>query len=297
MQWYRTKAEALKPGYLHVARDMNENGAKNYARVKTYEELSQVIDNYDCVYEVVTSEWKEMYDFDGEGVEESVEEIISNFCKCHEQISPEKVHVKKCITKSKLSLHFVIPATIFPDYRAMKNRYILMMKTEGLLHPDKYDGGIYNKDRLIRTVRSDKCFQNRPFASDSEDKDLFVSLPMKEEIITVNEPDKLQNIIHKYGLEAFKPHSEIRPGVFRIMRTRPSMCIICNRQHESDHAFINVEDMTYGCFRAGNKMIKLDSDLIHVSKSKLISQLKEFDISQADIENIISRIKHTSFLS
>jgi hypothetical protein len=60
-------------------------------------------------------------------------------------------------------------------------------------------------------------------------------------------------------------------GVFRIMRIRPSMCIICNRQHESDHAFINIEDMTYDCFRVGNTTIKLDSDLIHISKSKLIS--------------------------
>ena len=289
MDWYRTKAEALKPGYLHAARDINENGSKNYTRVKTYEELSQVIDNYDCVYEVVTSEWKEMYDFDGEGVKESAEEIISNFRKCRYQISPEKVHVKKCISKSKLSLHFVIPTTVLPDYKAMKNRYTLMMKTKGLLHPEKYDGGIYNKDRLIRTVRSDKCFQNRPFTSDSKDIDLFVSLPMKKKIEIESTNEQLQNVIHKYNLDAFKPHSEIRPGVFRIMRTRPSMCIICNRQHESDHAFINLEDMTYGCFRAGNATIKLNSDLIHVSKSKLISQLAEFDISQADIENIISR--------
>jgi uncharacterized UPF0160 family protein len=83
----------LKPGYLHVARDLNENGAKSYARVKTYQEISDIIDKYD---------------FDGQDIKESPEEIISNFISCHSKISPEKVHVKKCITKNKISLHFVI---------------------------------------------------------------------------------------------------------------------------------------------------------------------------------------------
>ena len=55
------------------------NGAKSYTRVKTYKEISEIIDNYDCVYEVVTSEWKEIYDFDGQGIKESPEEIIENF--------------------------------------------------------------------------------------------------------------------------------------------------------------------------------------------------------------------------
>lgn len=294
MQWYKTKSEALMPGYFHVARDLNENGAKSYARVKTYQEISDIIDKYDCVYEVVTSEWKEMYDFDGQDIKESPEEIISNFISCHSKISPEKIHVKKCITKNKISLHFVIPNTVLPNYKAMKNRFQLMMSVKGLLHHDKYDSGIYNKDRLIRTVRSDKCFQNRPFISDSNDKDLFVSLPMKRE-----EPDefqvtpkgKLNSIIEKYSLHAFKPHSEIRPGVFRIMRIRPSLCIICNRMHESDHAYINIDEMTYGCFRAEGTIIKLDSDVLNISKSKLSVQLREFDISQEDIENIISRSK------
>jgi hypothetical protein len=292
MQWYKTKSEALKVGYLHVARDLNENGAKSYARVKTYEEISTIINNYKCIYEVVTSGWKEMYDFDGEGVEESADTIISNFIECHSQISPEKVHVKRCITKSKLSLHFIIPNTVLPNCKAMKTRFNLMMNIDGLLHKDKYDGGIYTKDRLIRTVRSDKCFQNRPFSSSSEDKDLFVSLPMKDEPIPeITNKGKLYDIIHKYHLDSFKPHSEIYPGVFRIMRVRPSMCLICNRQHDSDHAYINVEDMTYGCFRAEGTTIKLDSDIIQISQKKLILQLREFNISQADIENIISRIK------
>lgn len=167
-----------------------------------------------------------------------------------------------------------------------------MMNIDGLLHKDKYDGGIYTKDRLIRTVRSDKCFQNRPFNSTSEDKDLFVSFPMKDEPISEETgKSKLHDIIRKYHLDAFKPHSEIYPGVFRIMRTRPSMCLICNRQHESDHAYINIEDMTYGCFRAEGVVIKLDSDIIQISQKKLILQLQEFNISQSDIENIISRVK------
>jgi hypothetical protein len=146
-----------------VTRDLNENGAKSYARVKTYQEISDIIDKYDCVYEVVTSEWKEVYDFGEQDIKESSEEIISNFILCHSKISPEKVHVKKCITKNKISLHFVTPNTVLPNYKAMKNRFQLMMSVKGLLHRDKYDSGIYNKDRLIRIVRSDKCFQNRPF--------------------------------------------------------------------------------------------------------------------------------------
>src|ERR1700710_1924054 len=145
-----------------------------------------------------------------------------------------------------------------------------------------YDSGIYNKDRLIRTVRSDKCFQNRPFISDSNDDEFFVS-----------PKHKLNSIIEKYNLNAFKPHSEIRPGVFRIMRVRPSLCIICNRMHESDHAYINIDEMTYGCFRAEGAIIKLDSDVLNISISKLTAQLREFDISQEDIEFIISRSKLT----
>ncbi|KAG2172435.1 hypothetical protein INT43_004977 [Umbelopsis isabellina] len=292
MQWYKTKAEALMPGYLHVARDLNNRGAKSYARVKTYKEISDIIDNYDCVYEVVTSEWKEMYDFDGEGISETPEEIIDNFVTCHSQISPEKVHVKKCITKNKISLHFVIPNTVLPNYKAMKNRFKLMMSVKGLLHRDLYDSGIYNKDRLIRTVRSDKCFQNRPFISDSEDMHLFVSLPMKIlNELEVPPKHKLNSIIEKYKLDAFKPHSEIHPGVFRIMRIRPSLCIICNRMHESDHAYININEMTYGCFRAEGTVIKLDSDILSISVSRLKAQLKEFDINQSDIDLIISRSK------
>lgn len=296
MQWYKTKSEALMPGYLHVARDLNDKGAKSYARVKTYKEISEIINKYDCVYEVVTSEWKEIYDFDGQDIKESPEEIIENFISCHSQISPEKVHVKKCITKNKISLHFVIPNTVLPNYKAMKNRFKLMMSVKGLLHRDMYDSGIYNKDRLIRTVRSDKCFQNRPFISDSSDEDLFVSLPMKREIsdeFEVPPKHKLNSIIEKYNLHAFKPHSEIRPGVFRIMRIRPSLCIICNRMHESDHAYINIDEMTYGCFRAERAIIKLDSDILNISVSKLTAQLREFDISQEDIEMIISRSKLT----
>ncbi len=298
--WYKTKSEALKPGYLHAARDVNEKGIKVYTRVKTYEEMSKIIDDFDCVYEVVTSEWKEMYDFDGNDVKESADEIIANFVQCHQEISPERVHVKKCIGGSKLSLHFVIPGTVLPDNKAMKVRFQLMMSTEGLLHRDKYDKGIYTKDRLIRTVRSDKCFQRRPFTSESSDGDLFVSLPMKErqELAGPSQQpayagrasaNRLQDIINKYRLDAFKPHSEIRPGVFRIVRTKPSLCIICDRRHDSDHAYINVEEMTYGCFRSGTT-IKLDSDVIQVSRSRLAVQLQEFNISQADIETIISRV-------
>jgi hypothetical protein len=83
----------------------------------------------------------------------------------------------------KIRYHFILlfPNTVLPNYKAIKNRFQLMMSVKGLLHRDKYDSGIYNKDRLIRTVRSDKCFQNRPFISDSDDKYLFVSLPMKRE--------------------------------------------------------------------------------------------------------------------
>jgi hypothetical protein len=117
---------------------------------------------------------------------------------------------------------------------------------------------------------------------------------MKREI--PDEPEvppkhKLNSIIEKYNLHAFKPHSEIRPGVFRIMRIRPSLCIICNRMHESDHAYINIDEMTYGCFRAEGAIIKLDSDVLNISVSKLIVQLQEFDISQDDIDLIISRCK------
>jgi hypothetical protein len=297
MKWYKTKSEALKPGCLHVARDLNEKGAKNYARVETYKEISDIIDQYDCVYEVVTSEWKEMYDFDGKGISETPEEIIDNFIACHKQISPEKVHVKKCITKDKTSIHFIIPNTILPNYQAMKNRFQLMMSVKGLLHRDLYDAGIYNKDRLIRTVRSDKCFQNRPFISDSDDIDLFVSLPMKEQKYEIEQQaaftpkTKLNAIIDKYNLHAFKPHSEIHPGVFRIMRVKPSLCIICDRVHESDHAYINIDDMTYGCFRAEGTTVKLDSDIMNISVSRLTAQLREFDISQKDIDIIISRCK------
>lgn len=292
MQWYKTKSEALRPGYLHVARDLNDRGAKSYARVKTHQEISDIIDQHDCVYEVVTSEWKEMYDFDGQDISETPDEIVSNFVACHRQISPERVHVKRCITKNKTSLHFVIPNTTLPDYRAMKNRFQLMMAVEGLLHRDKYDAGIYNKDRLIRTVRSDKCFQGRPFVSDSADADLFVSLPMKA--VRHEEPapkSRLSSIIERYNLQAFKPHSEIRPGVFRIMRIKPSLCIICDRMHESDHAYINIDEMTYGCFRAEGTVVKLDADVLNISLSKLTAQLREFDISQEDIDTIVSRSK------
>lgn len=294
VQWYKTKSEALEPGYFIVARDVNSRGIKEYARVKTQDEMSGVIDNNRCVYEVVTSEWKEMYDFDGNDVPESADEIIANFISCHQQVSPEKVHVKRCISKSKLSLHFVIPATTLPDHRAMKNRFRLMMSTSGLLHMDKYDESIYTKHRLIRTVRSDKCFQNRFFTSESADKDLFVSSPVNHVACSIKGEDEksfLHEIIHRYHLDAFKPHAEINPGVFRIMRTRPSMCIICHRQHENDHAYIDVRNMTYGCFRDRSRVLKLDSDVIQVSKSKLETQLSEFNISKDDIENILSRVK------
>jgi hypothetical protein len=61
--------------------------------------------------------------------------------------------------------------------------------------------------------------------------------------------------------------------------------------HESDHAYINIDEMTYGCFRAEGAIIKLDSDVLNISVSKLIVQLQEFDISQDDIDLIISRCK------
>lgn len=299
--WYKTKGEALQEGYLHLAKDINDRGMKAYTRVKTYDDISRIIDEEECVYEIVTGEWKEMYDFDGKDIAEDADVIIANFISCHQQISPEPVHVKRCISPSstrenapsshgKLSLHFVVPNTVLPDRHAMLRRFKLMMDVPGLLHPECYDRSIYTKDRLIRTVRSDKCFQGRPFVSTSEDKDLFVSLPMKKrEAEQVSQTTVLDKIIHKYNLTSFKPHSEIQPNVFRIARINPSFCIVCHRVHDNDNAFIDIDKLTYGCFRDPGNIIKLDSDIIRVSRSRLVTQLREFNIAPVDIDNIISR--------
>jgi hypothetical protein len=252
--------------------------------------MTKVIDENECVYEVVTGEWKEMYDFDGNDVKESAETIIDNFIKCHQKISPEQVHVKECVTNSKMSLHFVIPKTVLPSCQAMRTRFALMMAVPGLMHVDKYDGSIYTKDRLIRTVRSDKCFQGRPFKSTSSDNDLFVSLPLK-----MPPPQKtdgrglVHDILNKYNLDGFKPHSEISPGVFRIIRTEPSFCIVCHRVHESENACIDTEKMIYVCFRSPESPIKLDTDIIRISRARITVQLREFGIAPADIATILSR--------
>lgn len=300
--WYKTKSEAFDAGngqiVVYVARDISKSGSKEFSFVKTYNELLSIIKSEKCVYEMVSGKWHEMYDFDGKDINVSEQSIIDNFIKCRNQISNEKIHIKSCSTADKISLHFIINTSVFADHNAMRNRWRQMISNKELIFADRYDGSIYTKDRLIRTIYSDKTFQNRPFrnVSNSNDVDFFVTVfePMTKIKYTMSRRKETTAILEKFSLLSFKYDREIRPNIVRVKRLNPSACMVCQRVHDNDNAWINLQTLDFGCFRASDEKrepssVHLDSDLMRLSKSKLMVILREFAISETDIQNIISR--------
>lgn len=288
VQWYRNKSDALCDGYLHIARDVTSSGIKQFASVKTYEEISKIIDKYQCVYEIVTSSWTEMYDFDGKDLPCTEEDIISNFKYCRSMISKDVVHVKSSSTMSRISLHFIVPSVVLNNYEVMYVRYQRMMNVPELLYKECYDGSIYTRDRLIRTVRSDKCFQGRPFRSESKDCDLFVSHPYRKEFDNKMKNDN--DLLMRYHLsESFRMDTCLYGNVYRLRRISPSWCIICERVHEHENASLDIDSGTYSCFRSPGKRKTLDGDRLVLNRSKLISQLKNYGLNDQEIRDIISR--------
>lgn len=295
MIWFKTKNESLKKGYLHIARDINKMGSKEFTHVKTYEEISKIIDENDCIYEVVTGKWTEFYDFDGINIDyDKEDEIVENFKFVYSKINPNnKVHYKVCKGDNKLSIHFVIPNSILNDCYSMRERFMELVNIKELKYKSYYDNAIYTKDRLIRTVRSDKVFSNRIFSSQSEDKDLFVSHVLNELNINTNNTKMNSNylLLKKYGLHhSFVLDAEMRDNTFRLRRINPSNCIICNRIHDKENAYININDMSYGCFRDLSVKMYLEIDTINVNVNKLKNILSnQYNISNEEIEYILSR--------
>ena len=289
VRWHRSKSDALRDGYLHVAKDVTSSGIKQFASVKTYEEISQIIDEELCVYEIVTSSWTEMYDFDGKDLPCTEEDIISNFKQCRLMISDDAVHVKSSSTSSRISLHFIVPSVVLGNYEVMYVRYQRMMSISELKYKDCYDGSIYTRDRLIRTVRSDKCFQGRPFRSQSRDVDLFVSHPYKkgEDVKRSMYGD---DVLIRYRLsEAFRIDMCLYGSVYRLKRISPSWCVICERVHERENASLDVDRGVYRCFRSPGEYKTLDKDRLVLSRSKLVDQLKNYGLDDQEICDIISR--------
>ncbi|CAO3620986.1 unnamed protein product [Cunninghamella echinulata] len=160
VQWHRSKSDALRDGYLHVAKDVTSSGIKQFASVKTYEEISRIIDEELCVYEIVTSSWTEMYDFDGKDLACTEEDIISNFKQCRLMISDDTVHVKSSSTSSRISLHFVVPSVVLGNYEVMYVRYQRMMSISELKENVKrsmYGDEVLIRYRLSEAFRMDIC--------------------------------------------------------------------------------------------------------------------------------------------
>lgn len=297
MIWFKTKAESFAKGSPHdiyIARDIDPSGRKEYSSVRNYTELSAAIGKESsCLYEVIRGAWREMYDFDGRDLDITEEEVIQDFLRCRSRLSTERVFIKSASVPGKLSLHFILPESILSDYHAMQSRFDQLLE-QGLHYAQYYDRSIYSKDRLIRTLRSDKCFSKRPFraVTSLEDETLyFVSIPGT--LAPTHTPAASSSILlRRYGLDtSFRLGSEFQPGLFRLNRIRPSMCIVCQRVHDSDNAWIDTHKMTYTCYRNHEKTISLESDLLPLSRARLVSHLRDFALSEADIDFVISRSK------
>lgn len=290
MKWYSRKNDALKVGMLHIAKDENNTGIKKYAHVSTYDDICKVINQYKCVYEILTNKWTEFYDFDGNGIDINQKDIIiHNFTTCYISFIGNKckILVKECIDGRKISLHFIIPNSIMDNYNSMKKRFNQFIDSSSLLYKECYDGSIYTKDRLIRTNESDKCFTGRVFRSDTPTKDLLISHPYTE--ITISHDKCVNEFLKTYKLSSsFRIDSKINDTIYRIKRTTSSLCMICNRIHDSENAFINIADNSYGCFRDLTRKIYLDSDIVRISRSKLHKNLDIF-IDKNIIDHAISR--------
>lgn len=292
--WFKTKAECFKPGYLHIAKDINTQGSKMYTHVKSYTDIIDIINSEKCVYEIVTGQWTEMYDFDGVGIpKEQLPNIVENFKNIYYQTNPtQKVHYKICISPNKLSIHFIIPKSVFPSYREMKQRFDRVISHPDILFRECYDNTIYTKDRLIRTNRSDKTFSGRIFSSPSDDLDLFVSFPLVALPTTFTLPAASDTLLQKYNLhKTFTIDKEIRSNVFRLKRIAPSMCLICQRIHDHENAYIDIIEMSYGCYRNPHQKQFLDPDVIRVDVPKLTKILTGYGLNSQDIDYIISRSK------
>src|SRR5689334_16354366 len=140
MKWYSTKEKAKEEGgeqVIYIAKDKDSSGRKEYSFVKNHQHLSQVLNQCPCVYEIMTKEWREMYDFDG-SPELNEQEVIQDFISSRKRISDEKVYIKSCSNHQKTSLHFIIPTTLFRSKEEMKNRFLLLMKMD-LVYKEYYD--------------------------------------------------------------------------------------------------------------------------------------------------------------
>lgn len=304
MRWYPTKdLVSVPPGAIVVARDRDGQGRKEFGVVADHAALSRVIDAEKCVYEQVVDLWRELYDFDGFDFDEDDQMVIDDFLQARAQFSDEQVYIKSASSSAKISLHFIIPTSLFTRTQ-MQQRFQQMMSR--LKYASYYDASIYTKNRLIRTVRSDKCFEGRPFRSLTlQDKKWKPVKLLKEEesnyFVTPSAAcsRSLSSKIVKPELATtFKWGTEIRPCVFRLDRQRPAVCIICNRTHDSDNAWINTQTLTVGCFRADqlelNKPVQasLDADRLIVSRSRLFSSLRDFALSDDEIHTILSRARY-----
>lgn len=333
--WFKTKAESIKINNIHLARDINTNGSKEYTSVDSYEKALAIIKSNKCVYEVVTGKWTEMYDFDGnidsiistmnlnlqtiilennmENIKKYIiNDVINNFKNVYNKHYPErKVCVKIC-SGYKISIHFIIPNSIFNDYKSMKLQYQWLMGESELKYKEYYDGGIYNKDRLIRTNNSDKVFSNRIFRSDDNDNELFISHPLTNiNIVELSLPSLIDPkglgvydrinfkdlgisnaTLLKYNLyNAFIIDKEMSRNMYRLKRIKSSYCLICKRVHDNENAYININDMSYGCFRDLSRKAYIDSDIAKINVIELRKLLKQYNLNDKDIDYVISRSK------
>lgn len=335
--WFKTKAESIKLNHIHLAKDINTNGCKQYTSVDSYEKALYIIKYNKCVYEVVTGKWTEMYDFDGninsiistidletqttllkyDNIKPIINDVVNNFKYVYNKHYPNrKVCVKTC-SGHKISIHFIIPKSVFNDYISMKQQYQWLMSDPELKYKEYYDGSIYTRDRLIRTNYSDKAFSNRIFRSDDNDMDLFVSHPLTKELnhrgilelslpslvdpngLTINKRISFKDIginnqtLLKYNLyNAFIVDKEMSKNMYRLKRIKSSYCLICKRVHDNENAYININDMSYGCFRDLSRKTYIDSDIVKINIIELRKLLKQYNLNDDDIDYVISRSKY-----